>query len=233
MPSVIPLILAFVLSVLHFISSGYAAQIKRHHTKIISFSAGIFISFIFLDALPEISFGSSIVGFNIYIILLAGFACFHVVEKYFYQHRTEHSDLVYRLKELHILGFFINHFILGFALVLFFELPGRLSVLGYAVFIPFALHTVSSALSLRYIIAGVVNTNIWKTVLSGSVFLGAIVSFVLYDIITIETFYIMFSFIVGMLLYIIIRDMLPRGRRGDSLFFILGLLLSMVFLLLK
>ena len=233
MPSVIPLILAFVLGILHFLSSEYAAQIKRHHTKIISFSAGILISFIFLEALPEISFGSSIVGFNIYIILLAGFASFHVVEKYFYQHRTEHSDLAYRLKELHVLGFFVNHFILGFALVLFFELPGRLSVLGYAVFIPFALHTVSSALSLRYIIAGVANTDIWKTVLSGSVFLGAITSFVLYEVITAATFYIMFAFIVGILLYIIIRDMLPQGRMGNPLFFVIGLLLSMSFLLLK
>lgn len=233
MPSVIPLILALVLCILHFIGERYAEQIKYYHTQIISFSAGIFITFIFLEILPQIGVGSSIVGPNIYILFLLGFACFHIVEKYFYQHRADHRELVIELKELHALGFFLNHFILGFALVLFFELPGHFSVLGYAVFIPFILHTVSSALSLRYILAGLRNEDTLKGLLACSVFLGAVSGFILFDIITLATFYSLFAFIVGILLYIIIRDMLPKGKMGSPMFFIFGLLLSLTFLLLR
>ena len=49
----IALVLAFILSLVHFFSSKISDKIEKHHTRIISLSAGIFIALLFLDILPQ------------------------------------------------------------------------------------------------------------------------------------------------------------------------------------
>ena len=50
---IVPLILAFVLSIVHYYFEIYASHLKKLDTYFISFSSALFITYIFLSMLPE------------------------------------------------------------------------------------------------------------------------------------------------------------------------------------
>lgn len=219
----LPLILALILSITHFFSKKISKRIEKYHTNIVSFSAGIFITIIFIFLLPEVIQGYNIV--NVYLIMLVGFVLFHITEKYLYQHVKNKKVLMKDLAELHILGFFIDHFVIGIILVLIFSIQKQLD---YILFIPFFLHTVSSSLSLEHIDEKS-KTNINKIILASSTFIGALFATALR--LNEVLFYSLFSLTIGMLFYIAIRDMLPKDKVGDPLSFLIGVIITLMFVL--
>ena len=140
------LVLALALTLIHFLSGWTSQFMGRFHFKIISLNAGIFIAIIFLFLLPEIVAGSRFV--NIYMGILSGFALFHITEKYIYQHVKDKKRLLKDLAELHIAGFFVDSFIIGFAIVLIFS---STDLAKFFIFMPFVLHTLSSSIALEHI----------------------------------------------------------------------------------
>ena len=212
-----PLLLALLLSLTH-LSSGYLSRVvESYHTKIVSFSAGILVALLFLSLLPEAVKGHA--DAPIYAFLLLGFVVFHLTEKYLYQHITDKKRLLRDLAELHRLGFFLDHFIVGLVLVLTAQITPSL---GLALFIPFFFHTLSSSLSLEHLHERF-PTHLSKLILASSPFLGAVAASALR--LTAPVFYGLFAFTLGLLLYVVTRDMLPQGKRGDSGAFLLGTLL--------
>jgi hypothetical protein len=116
----IPLIfvLAFILFLVNFFSELYGEKLEKHHSKLLSFSSGIFITYIFLYIFPEFFIGKQHLGNPIFALLLIGFIVFHLAEKYLYQHIKNKDILLQDLGELHVAGFFIDHFVVGIALFL-------------------------------------------------------------------------------------------------------------------
>ncbi|MDP2906857.1 MAG: hypothetical protein Q8O03_02855 [Nanoarchaeota archaeon] len=215
----IPVLLALILSILHFFSRSISKLIEKLHIHITSFSAGMFLTLIFLDFLPRAATGIEHDA-PVFLALTVGFVIYHLSEKYLYQHVKNKKVLLEELAELHNVGFFIDHFMVGFILVLTFKLE---SYTSYLIFVPFVLHTVSSSMSLEHIRARI-KTGVNRVTLSVSTLIGALFA----HFINLDTFwyYTIFAFFLGSLLYISVRDMLPGGKKGNTLMFLIGFLLT-------
>ena len=215
----VAILFAFFLTVIHFFSHKISKIIESHHIPITSFSAGMFITLIFVDFLPRVNEGLEF-GAPVFLVLTLGFVLFHLSEKYLYQHIKDKKVLLKDLAELHNAGFFIDHLMVGFVLFLTFEL---VSYTNYLIFIPFLLHTISSSMSLEHLHKKI-KTKSNKFFLSISTFIGALLAF----FINLESvwYYTFFSFGLGALLYVAIRDMLPKGKKGNPLMFLIGFLIT-------
>lgn len=225
----IPILIAFLLSIFHFFFETYAKHLKRYDINLISFSSGLFVTYIFLSMLPEIFKGTAFIGNSIFLFTFWGFVTFHIAEKYIFQHventRRRLKDLIF----LRTSGFFINHFILGVALVLLFKF-GQ-SMLGYISIIPILFHTISSSLVIEHLHKSVRETGFGKLVSSGSIFFGAIIGWAFN---LPQVFYFAaFSFITGMLLYIIVRDTIPKEKLGKPIYFLSGVILFLATLIIE
>ncbi|MBI2662937.1 hypothetical protein HYX15_00195 [Candidatus Woesearchaeota archaeon] len=216
----IPIGLALVLTILHLFSRPISKYIDKSHIEITSFSAGIFITIIFLSFLPELVKGLDTT--NIFLFMLFGFIAFHISEKYVYQHIKNKKELMKDLAEIHLFGFYTNHFVIGFLLVLTFIAKGSL---GMIVFIPFILHTISSSLSLEHC-DNKAKLKFSKFLLASSTITGAIIASLLSP--NEMLFYLLFAFSTGAVFYIVVRDMLPKGKAGSLNYFILGVLISLI-----
>ena len=221
---IVPLILAFVLSIVHYYFEIYASHLKKLDTYFISFSSALFITYIFLSMLPEMVKGITSLGDNIYFIALWGFVLLHIAEKHVSQHVTKEYVRAKRLVAVRTSAFFINLFIIGIAFVFFFKL-GK-TALGYFSFVPILFHVISSSLVVEHLHYRVRESRLGRILSSGSIFFGALLATVVNLPITI--YYGLFAFITGMLLYIIIRDVLPKYQKGHPTFFISGIIIYLL-----
>jgi hypothetical protein len=208
---------AIILSLIHYFGHMISGFIEKHHYKVLSFSGGTLIALIFLVLLPEVIETSE--SNNIYFFMLFGFIIFHISEKYLYQHVKDKKQKSKELKELHILGFFVDHFILGFVLVTLLELSG---IFGLLILIPIFLQTLSSSLVMSHIHEGT-KTNINKILLSSAPIFGALTALILVMDEAIQA--LILAFILGMMMYILGRDILPKEAKGSPAMFLIGLLL--------
>ncbi|MEK6942381.1 MAG: hypothetical protein AABW85_05995 [archaeon] len=219
---------AALLSVAHLFSGKVQKQIEKFHTKIISLSAGIFTAYIFLSMLPEFFKGTQLLGATAFQLLLAGFIVFHALEKYLYQHIKNKNELMTDLAELHIIGFFFDHFVTG--IILFFALTTENIFIGSLIFLPLFLHTISSSMSLQHIYERFNKNMAMNALLSFSPLIGTIFAQTLNP--TPALHYSIFSFIIGTLLYVVIRDTMPAGKKGNIELFIFGAITTAILILL-
>ena len=135
------LLVAAFLSIVHYLSHRVSSVMERHHYKLLSFNGGLFLALLFLILLPEVvEFSDSV---SVYLLILIGFVLFHFANKYLYQHVKDKNRMLSELKMLHDVGFFIDHFMLGFVLVT----STQFTPLGYLVAIAIFFHTVSSSIA--------------------------------------------------------------------------------------
>ena len=211
------------MSILNYFSEEFSGKIEEFHNEMVSFSGGLFITLIFVFLLPEFFEGKEALGNNIFILLLLGFVIFHIAEKYIYQHVKNKNLIIKDLAEIHAAGFFIDHFVVGMALVFAFQSSN--SLLGFIVFIPLLLHTFSSSISLTHIDNYFKQNQAVNVVLSIAPIAGIITAELLQP--DKGIYFAVFSVIVGALLYVTIRDMLPYKEEGKTMFFLLGFLTGM------
>ncbi|MBR9707236.1 MAG: hypothetical protein GOV15_02250, partial [Candidatus Diapherotrites archaeon] len=126
---------------------------------------------------------------------------------------------------LHIAGFYLDHMFVGLALVLFFNLENRTLIYGLLAFIPFLLHTLSSTIALLHIHEHMRVTGWRKLFMATSTIIGALIGSVLFQSVSLYAYFASFAFVVGLLLYIIVRDTLPKGKRGNPSLFAIGMVL--------
>jgi len=219
----IGIIFAFLLTLIHFFSKKISKKIEKYHINITSFSAGMFITLIFLHFLPSIIPGLEYKA-PVFLALTIGFILFHLTEKYIYQHVKDKKILIRDIAELHTIGFFTYHLMIGFTLYLTLELN---TYTNYLIIIPFVLHTISSSISLQKI-HRVIKTGYNRFLLKNSTLIGAVLA----AFIKLENFwyYTFLSFLLGSLLYISMRDMIPKGRKGSPSMFLIGFLTTLAIL---
>lgn len=220
----IAFLLALILAMVHSFSEEYRPHVEKFHIHTISFSAGLFLGIIFLSLLPEIFVGTKAIGQSTYLLMLAGFVLFHLGEKYIYQHVKNKNTQLKDLASIHAVGFFINHFVVGITLFLAFSYKNILA--GFLIFIPLLLHTFSSSISLNHIDKHFSRKSAFGVILPFSPMIGVIVAFFLN--MNSVLYYSLLSFVIGAMLYIVIRDLIPREEKGKPLHFLIGVLLSML-----
>jgi zinc transporter ZupT len=223
LPIFFALLLGLLLGLIHFFSENLKPAEGLKQYRIISFAAGISIAYLFLDLLPQTYEAAVHLKQLVFVFLLFGFAVFHLAEKFVYQH-SEQDTLARELKEFHSISFFCYYFLVGIVL----RDKIQISVLEGSLFmIPIALHAGLSTASLARIHGEVRESFLLKTTLSLSALLGVIFAILIKVPAVLNN--ILISFIAGILLYIIVKEFLPEKKKGQPLFFIIGLALFLVF----
>jgi len=202
--------------------SGLAAG---HRDSVLSFSAGLLISLLFLVLVPDVI--AKGVSEFLFFFMLAGFLLMHLAEKYIYRHIMNKQELLEDLKVVHIIGFGLDNFLVGFIIASLVELDFYI-VINLSV--PLFLVMLTSSISLDSIDTRL-DDKYSKIILSVLPILGAILGIVL-EFEHLVTNYVL-AFVLGILFYMIVRDVLPQGRRGSPVLFFSGNLVSISLWLIR
>jgi len=221
-----PIALAAVLTLLHIASEWFDEHVHRWHSEIVSLSAGVFISFMFIVLLPQLTVGTAYFGNEIYAIALLGFVAYHLAEKYMYQHVTHRRELMRDLAHAHRAGFFLDGMVVGASLVLFFDVYSQLT--ATVLFIPLALHIIASTISAKHIHEHFRSGVLEKLALSAAPLAGALLA----SLAGLQNhqFYLLYALMVGALFYVVIRGVLPEDKKGKPLFFLVGAAIGLLLL---
>src|SRR3989338_10111198 len=104
------LLLAGILSFADYITENVYSQKLRKNQKLISFSAGVAISYIILSLFPEISSYALIEGKKVFLYALLGFVSLNLIEQYIYKSIGKLKKPVVYNKSIHVAYFFIYNF---------------------------------------------------------------------------------------------------------------------------
>ena len=224
---ILELVVGCILSIANFFGEQITKKIHPHvRSKMISFGAGIAITYLFLQLFPELYDGVRVINKVMYVYVLLGFTAFHILEKHIYQH-LDRERLHRELKEAHSLALFIYHFVLGIIVVRLFAdhfLEGLLFIL------PLTFHTIVSGISMEDIHYGIKEKKILRILLSSAPLAGVLFALLLH--VSAIIFYMLLGFVVGAMLYVTIRDILPKERKGHVEYFLSGSFLYALLIIL-
>ena len=210
------LVLGLILAIVHYFSENIEPTDPASRHKLVSFVAGISITYIFVLLLPEVYRGIESLHEFLFLFILSGFACFHLIEKHIYQHESK-EVLHEELRIAHSSMFFFYHLIIGILLV---ELVNINVLSGILFFVPIVFHVAVSSASLKGIHISIRDRIMLKIVLSCSTLLGVLIAYVF--IVPSNILHALLGFIVGSLLYVVIRDSMPKETGGKAIYFVLG-----------
>jgi zinc transporter ZupT len=215
--------LGFLLGIIHYFSEKLTPPEGAHRYRVISFAAGISISYLFLNLLPHTYEAASRLKHFVFVFFLLGFVLFHLAEKVIYQH-ADKKKLAEELKEVHSISFFFYHFVIGIVL---YDKAHESKLEGILFFIPIALHAALSTASLSQIHGKIRESFGSKLLLSLSTIAGMIFALLVPIPNILDN--ILVSMIAGILLYIIVKEFLPEKEKGQPMFFLFGVLLFVGF----
>lgn len=219
---VLPIVLGILLSIIHFGSDKLFNVKSIRRMKFISFTAGVFISYLILELLPTVFLEGKMLMRLSLVFVLIGFSLFHLLEKYVYIHeRMNRYKMKKELKEIHSITFFIYHLIIGMVLV---SVLNNISLAsGLLFFIPLAFITGVSSLSLKGIHGRIREKRTIKTLLSVSPLIGVLIATIFP--LTSLLYSILLGFVIGVLFYMVIIDSIPRERKGEPTYFVFAVVL--------
>ena len=231
------IVIAVVLSVAYFFSERFFEHLKKAEAKLVSFSSGLFITSIFLIMMPVLVEDLRFAKINSFFVALWGFVILHIFEKYVLQYSKRKEDYAKNRLRLRMFGQILNHLMLGYAITFFFM--AKTSILGYLVAIPLAIYLFSSAVISEESHKKFHSTLTGSLIASVAIFIGALVAVIL-GAYSIASIYI-FSFAVGVFIYMIVRDVMPAEKKGNVFYFLYGIItffiilgaLEIIFSLLK
>ncbi len=220
-PEIALILFALLLSSIHLKSKKLSALIERAHINWLSLGGGSLLATIFLVFLPHVVHDQS--NLHVYPLMLIGFASFFLSEKYLYQHVKDETTLEEDIYHLHVIGFFIDHSVKGFVLVAIINLR---PILGFLTVLPFLIHTLASTIAMENLhqISG---STFDKYLLSSSILIGTLAG-VLIEISKVHERAVL-AFALGILLFLVSRDVLPKDKEGSPLYFVLGLSVIFIF----
>ncbi len=219
----ISLLFGLIMGFAHYFSEEFYSRYKLHYGKIISFSAGIAVTYIFLDLFPNFSEGAAQIDKLLFLSVLIGFVSFHLIEKYIYQHSPEKKLFKELAIEDSVISF-IYHFVVGMLIVSFLN---QNLLRGILFFIPVLIYTGVSTLPVDITESKIIRIIVALSTLFGIVFVKYI-----YTTMSPLIFNILLGFIVGTLFFTVTRHSIPIGKKGQPMYFILGVLFYTLILFL-
>ena len=208
------------MGIIHFFSEDVI--LKKGGHKLISLSAGVSLTYIFLRLFPEFSLGAAENGKFLFLSVLFGFVLLHLIETHIYQHTPRYK----RSRELYLedsIISFIYHFIIGIMVVNFYN---KSFYQGLMFFIPVALYTSVSTLPVN-----MTKSTYIKIIIALSTLLGIIFSTFLLQDINQLLYLTLLGFIIGTLSFTVTRHLIPKDQKGNPFYFILGVIIYSVMLL--
>lgn len=210
------IILGAVMGIVHYWSQEFYVKYEKKSVKLLSFSAGISITYLFLELFPQFTAGAAEQGRVLFLSILLGFVLFHIIEKYIFKHSPK-GKLMKELALEDSAISFIYHFILGMVLV---NLLNQGFVAGFLFFIPIVLYTAVSTLPVD-----ITQSQIGKVIVALSTLLGVVVATYIYPALPVSVYLSLLGFVIGVLSFTTMRHSIPEGKKGEPAFFLLGILL--------
>lgn len=215
LPELLALAFATLLAVTHYIAEHIELDAAGQDV-IASFAAGISVTYILIELLPLLAARFDFTTRPDFIPVLAGFAGFHIGEKYIRQH--ERSDtLHHELKEWHAFGVGLYYFTIGVILV---SLARESIVAGTLFFIPIMFNAWASILSFGEIHEALRERGTTLFLVSTAAITGVVLALLTPIPRRVEV--TLFGFVVGVLFYTVLRDSIPPGKSGRLSWFIAG-----------
>lgn len=214
----IPLAIAAGLSVVSYFSEHFLRFARKWHDGLLSLSAGILIALLIYKMLPMLP-GLPVLAAVSPIIVLLGFLGISIAEDWIYQHGPRRF-LIKEVSAWHALGFSFDHAaIVGFTLVVLadFAQPLELAIIS----VPFLIHVIASADSLKIIKNGIKANGLVEILLSSMPLIGAAIAVWLSAYTT--ALWAAFAYIIGALLYLTVRDVMPADREDKPIWFVVGI----------
>lgn len=213
-------LLAWVYGGLLVIVHYWGEELTAHpYASIMTpFSAGVTVSYAFLELLPMFHEAIPDLGRGAFFALLVGFSFPHVVEASIMQHRKSVEEIRHEFKEVHTVFMFAYYTIIG---ALIYVLLQRSIVGGTLLFIPVLLHTMISSVSLTELHDDIMDNPFIQAVVLVSVLIGIGIAALLP--LTSTAIHLLLGLITGLFLYIVISDAISQKAEGDVRAFIAGL----------
>lgn len=211
-----------LLSSAHFIGYKFSIKSKDRMGLVKSFSAGFTISYVFLLLFPEVDRLGKVTSIHTSILALLGFVYFHSALKFVF--KNENIE-VKRLSVdiIHLITSAGYNFLMTFLAI---ELIEQRESEGLIIFMILLLHIVLSDMAH----SKSDNTSIEKSKLPVILLSSfAAVIFTIFVDISIDLRAILFAITSGSIVYITIREELPKDSEGKPVSFLCG---TLVFLLL-
>ncbi|MDP3734269.1 MAG: hypothetical protein Q8R37_03490 [Nanoarchaeota archaeon] len=222
--ALLSLLFAAIVMAVEYWSKKIDVRHKRYIEKLISFSAGVSITYALLGLLPFFAETALAIDKLLFFSLVFGFAIHHIVEKKIYQYNHRFQLLKVISLEENIF-YYIYHFILGIVLV---TLTQQDMTAGILLFVSIIFYTIIHNLPQESY-----KNKLKALFLSTSTLVGAIFAVFIW---TQRALWIEFSLIgmaTGVVLFTVTRHHLPFGRKGDVRYFILGVISYTALLILK
>lgn len=223
----IAFLFAFVLAMVHFMAEELEEMIGGYREPLISFGSGVSITYIFVQLVPEfhrIALESSEL---IFVAPLIGFSSIHLAEKYVSKSSFSQREASKRFGEIHSAFLFTYHFLIGFLIA---SLLSQNAVSGILFFIPIVLHVAISSLSMSELHEEVLQFMPTKVIISTAPLIG--VAFQKAGVISSSVFNSLFGLVIGMFMYVVIRDSIPEGENGRPEEFVAGFVLYLAVILI-
>ncbi|MBU0614535.1 MAG: hypothetical protein KJ601_00415 [Nanoarchaeota archaeon] len=216
---VVPIIMAVVMGIGHYYSQEFCTQCRKNGIKITSFAAGVAVSYLFLELFPNFSSAAMQENRFLFLMILSGFVIFHIIEKYIYKRAPKDKLLRDLALEDSVISF-AYHVLVGIVLVNFFEVSLLKAVLF---FVPIFFYTAVSTLPVDP------SKYKWvKIVLSSSTLIGVL--FGMFIPIPILLTNVIIGFVIGTMIYTVIRHSIPFEKEGEPLIFAVGVILYSAFI---
>lgn len=226
MEAILSGILAFLIAAVHFLGEELEDYIGGYRETIVSFSAGVSVTYIFMELLPEFQRIVLETSNMMFAFPLIGFSSIHVVEKYIAKSGFEKARMRKDFAEIHSIFLFVYYGAIGYLLAL---LISNRPASGLLFFIPVIFHSAVSSLSVTELDEKFTRKGIVKVVISTAPILGVLVYSA--EFFSKELFNPIFGLIVGMFFYVVIRGSIPIKDKGKPVEYTAGVILYLVIIL--
>jgi len=142
-----------------------------------------------------------------------------MLEKYVYQQISSQRKLGQYRDFFEEVGLVAYGLLVGVIIAIFFETYGNRA---YFLLTPFFVREFTLSLYVRHI-GEELDSLLTRVLKLGSYVIGTVVGLLLISNKT--QLYFVFSLIMGLILYIVVRDMIPPGKEGKPVYFLVGLVL--------
>lgn len=215
---IFPFVLAFLLglvelSLLHVFGKKlcFGCEIK-HKLKLVSFGAGISVFYLLTRFLPEVYEGSASSAYAVF----AGFLVFFAAEKYVYGH-VPRAKLSKDLQQLH-LGISAITSVLKGVVLYTFALVSKISAVLFV--IPLFFLTATEDWSLHFLHRA--GSRVPKILAGFGVFFGVLIAS--FAPMPYALKQVLLGLVAGFLLFVVINEIIPKERKGNTAYFIIGIL---------
>lgn len=211
----LPWIYGGILAAVHY----WGEEIAGHPLsgRLTGLSAGVTVSYAFLDLLPRFTDGIPFFGEWGFFTILVGFSLPHIAETFAVQHTKSLEELRKDFKEIHTVFAFIYYTLIG---VLLYTLLQQDVVAGTLLFIPVLFHTAVSSLSITELHNDILENQLIRAAVILSILIGVAVASIARFPRSVS--HLLLGLVTGLFLYVAISDAISGKRDSDVRLFIVG-----------